>query len=87
VGEVITTGKLCNSCDAEVFWALTENGRPMLVDASPCSDGNLQVVEHQGLVRSRVVRPDEAVGLTRYQSHFRSCPRARQHRKRTTKGA
>jgi hypothetical protein len=81
---VITTGKFCSSCDTEVFWALTEKNRPMLVDAAPSDDGNLQVVEHKGLVHSRVLRPDQGVGLTRYQSHFRSCPNAHRHRRRTT---
>ena len=81
---MIATGKFCSSCDTEVFWALTEHLRPMLVDAEPSDDGNLQVVEHQGLVRSRVLRPEQAVGLTRYQSHFRSCPKANQHRRRKT---
>jgi len=32
----------CESCDAVVFWARTERGRAMLVDAEPHPEGNLR---------------------------------------------
>lgn len=34
------TTSRCRSCGAEIIWALTVNGIPMPVDASPTADGN-----------------------------------------------
>lgn len=80
---MITTGRLCDSCDAEVFWVRFPSGKAMLVDAQPRSDGNVEVLETDGGLRVRVLRAVEpSVTGLRYGSHFATCPKADEHRKR-----
>lgn len=77
---------VCRSCRAPVMWVQTEarEGKPsksMPLDAT--DEGRLLVVEAGNIVltedqTARVV----ATGQGQYQSHFASCPHAREHRKR-----
>ena len=60
----------CKSCQAEIIWAKTKNGKPVPLDRSP--------------VMKRYVRvgTSDLVELrTTYQTHFVTCPNAAEHRK------
>jgi predicted secreted protein len=73
---------ICQSCDGAVFWARTEAGKAMLVDAESRSDGNLELLDDDP-PRVRVVRPDQPTMTGhRYVSHFGTCPNADSHRRR-----
>jgi len=75
----------CNSCDAPIIWALTENGKRMPVDAEPVRDGNI-VLEHHGQRVTAIVRDAMLPGLEPlYKSHFATCPNASTHRRTTGK--
>lgn len=73
----------CDSCPAAVFWADTDRGAAMLVDAQPLVGGNLRLTkrpERRPLVTT--VKAKLAFGQTLYRAHFASCPHAAEHRKR-----
>ena len=74
----------CNSCHAEAWWAVTTNGKPMLVDQHPVEGGNLVISARTAKgVEVRVLRKGEDPGEEpTYRSHFASCPNAREHRRR-----
>lgn len=69
----------CESCNAEVIWTETVNGKKMAVDAEPVENGNLRVFESEGRVLSRYSFKDEEG--PHYQAHFASCPDAEKWRK------
>lgn len=82
---------LCRGCRAETFFALTVNGNRMLVDAEPDPNGNLVVTPASGgrdaLPAVEVVTRGQAAGMRAagkplYTSHFASCPRASEFRRR-----
>lgn len=71
----------CASCDAEVFWVKTRNGKSMPIDAqhemrlvAVLGDDDLILA---GTSDDAVVRM-----VPTYTSHFATCPSADQHRKR-----
>ena len=68
----------CRSCQAPIFWAMTETGKSMPIDRDPNPEGNLVLDENN---IASVVAPTEGKGQTRYTSHFATCPDAGQHRK------
>lgn len=35
----------CKTCQAEIVWAVTANGKAMPVDAAPAENGNVRLVE------------------------------------------
>jgi hypothetical protein len=82
--EGARVGRLCESCDAEVFWVrIQPSGKAMLVNAAPQPGGNVEVLDTDGGLRARVVKAGEpTVTGHRYRSHFATCPRAAKHRKR-----
>lgn len=52
----------CQSCDAEIIWATTENDEQMPVDAVPVGDGNIRLEERSvpaygkgGAVREEII--------------------------------
>ena len=65
----------CRSCNAEIVWVKTANGKSMPIDAQPYEDGNLALVDGMALVAT------EPKGSPLYKSHFATCPNAKQHRK------
>lgn len=75
--------KACGSCGAPIFWAQTESGRSMPVDATPVLDGNVVLYDHGGSIRARVLKKGEEPrpGEKRRTSHFQTCPHAPQHRR------
>lgn len=70
----------CRSCDADVIWAVTTNGTPMLVNREKVAGGNVELEPRPGPPVARVVKPQP--GVERYVSHFTTCPRAAEHRRR-----
>jgi hypothetical protein len=77
----------CTSCKAEIRWAITAGGHPMPLDVDPVTDGNLRLDlddRAEGMPRVVVVPPSSREpGEWLYVAHFRSCPFADQHRRRT----
>jgi hypothetical protein len=81
---------VCRSCRARIFFALTEKGRRMPIDAKPTKDGNVQVIERSGQTPVARVLGKHPLELMRemhpnrplYTSHFATCTSAAAHRKR-----
>ncbi len=75
----------CRSCEAPVFWAVTDGGKRMPVDLQPEDDGNLVIVGMgpDDAARVTVVEPSAPMlgDPPRYRSHFATCPNADHHRK------
>ena len=77
----------CGSCRAPIYWALTDKGKTMPVDAFPDPDrGNVALHEDRGKLRAVVVprakaEAMRAAGHNLHTSHFASCPKADAHRK------
>ena len=76
----------CKTCGADIFWALTENGKPMPIDAVSTDNGNLECVwDHNGRVLAHVIAPlflQMQTEAPRYTSHFATCPDADEHRRK-----
>ena len=77
----------CRACHAEIWWAETEQGKRMPVDADPSPDGNVAVVREGAGEAPPVVRVLPAGDLplnlvVLYTSHFATCPNASQHRRK-----
>lgn len=80
----------CQSCGAAIFFAVTPSGSRMPIDANPTDDGNVLVMQSRS-------NPDDkkAVVLARdaekprdrrlFTSHFSTCPKAAEHRRRKAK--
>ena len=64
----------CNSCGADIIWAVTRNGKGMPLDAKT----ETRIV----LERSEVDRPLVVMRKT-YVSHFSTCPNAATHRSKS----
>jgi hypothetical protein len=63
----------CSTCQAEIFWAVTENDKRMPVDAKP---QKRLVLEHRGSELPPLARVVDT-----FVSHFATCAQAAQHRK------
>lgn len=66
----------CRSCGASLFWATTERGKKMPVDAVPNPSGNVAVREINGSVFATVDDNRQGSLWGRYTSHFATCPDA-----------
>ena len=68
----------CQSCEAEIEWGTTTNGRPMPLDAQPSPNGKWTFIGG----RIRYATADD-LRLMRplYVAHWGSCPNAEQHRR------
>ncbi len=66
----------CKSCGAPIFWARTEAGRAMPVDAEPVADGRVILSDRHGTVIARVLRRDEEPppGAILRRPHHSTCP-------------
>jgi hypothetical protein len=63
------TADRCRSCQAPILWARTTRGKSVPLDAEPCADGNLTLVDgvaHYGAL----------AGQRHYKSHFATCKQA-----------
>lgn len=71
----------CGYCSAKVWWAETEAGRSILVNAEPDPDGNV-IVLRDGLgpvVQVLTVAQEQRLLADlgpRYTSHFATCPKS-----------
>ncbi len=87
VQEVDVPGT-CSSCQAPLWWVLTEGGRRMPLDPDPTPQGNVIVTGQDA--RPPVVKvlggsplaQARASGRDMYTSHFATCPSAEQRRDR-----
>lgn len=64
----------CRSCGAPILWARTTKSKSIPLDADPCEDGNLTLIEgvaHYGAL----------AGQRHYKSHYATCPDAARWRK------
>lgn len=68
---------LCKSCPAAVFWAETERGRRMLVDADPVYTGSLRITQRPGMPPLAVVVPAHK----RFGVKLNTCSNAAGHRR------
>lgn len=70
----------CRSCGAPVIWLqpMTESGKRMPVDAEPRADGNVSIIELDG-VQYHHTRQLWDPGPF-YVSHFATCPDAEEWR-------
>lgn len=77
----------CRSCEAEIVWVQTTQGRRMPVDKEPSDEGNVWIPgDLTGQVRATVLSKEDATdwratGIVLYRSHFASCPQAPQWRR------
>ena len=76
----------CRACGAAIIWARTVNGKAMPVDAQPSKNANVRLTfEGQG-VRAHVVKATLAFGSTTNRlSHFVTCPKADEWRRKAGK--
>jgi hypothetical protein len=69
---------LCRSCGAPVFFRIhVVSNKSMPIDARPNPSGNV-VLEGERFFR---VTSEPTPGVTRYTSHFQTCPNARAWKK------
>lgn len=72
----------CRSCDAAIFWAVTERGRRIPIDVEPVANGNITLSDFSDGLRATYLRKDETTRHDRYVSHFATCPDAKTHRRK-----
>lgn len=72
----------CRSCNQPIMWAMTEKGNKMPLDAEPVRWGGNIRVHDDGTCS--VLHKDEPrmPGEMLYRSHFATCPKAVQNRKK-----
>lgn len=76
----------CKSCGAAIIWARTSAGKPMPVDAALTRGANVRLRWEGSDVRADVVKASLAFGSTDTRmSHFVTCPKADQWRRRAGK--
>jgi hypothetical protein len=65
----------CGSCQAPIFWAVTDNARRMPLDA-PDRDGNVAVRADKGVLYCHVLQKGQepASYETTYRPHWATCP-------------
>jgi len=68
----------CRTCEAAIVWAHTSSGKAMPLDAKPCEDGDLEIVDGLAVKVGLFTPP----GGPRWKSHFATCPQAKAHRRR-----
>lgn len=73
----------CKSCGAQVFWALTRNGKSTPIDSAARPDGNVVTLWRKADGTVHVERYDRMKhgDAVRRTSHFATCPNAEQHRR------
>jgi hypothetical protein len=66
----------CRSCNREIDWVKTRNGKNMPIDIGQRLGGNV-VIGEDGVASVTTPHPD----LMGYVSHFTTCPDADEHRR------
>lgn len=92
---IVRARSRCNSCQAPIVWADTGNGKRMPVNPQPSSVGNVVLFvgyDADGTprlscntLRHTQLSGARASGQTLRTAHFRDCPDANRHRKRTNR--
>lgn len=75
----------CSSCGAEIIWRRMHTGSRMPIDPEPHPEGNILLGSATGTsqVLSKEARKNhKAAGTPLYRSHFVTCTRPEQHRKK-----
>lgn len=73
----------CDSCPTPVIWCTTTRNERMPVDAAPVADGDIVLKARHGGVPLAVVLPvAQRFGRVLRVSHFSTCPKADQHRRK-----
>lgn len=74
-------GKTCESCNAQIIWAVTETGKRIPVDAEPVAGGDIELVEQRGSPLARVLgaaslfdTEDDGAARCTHLNHFDTCP-------------
>jgi hypothetical protein len=74
----------CRSCGAVILWAVTKAGKRIPLDAEPCPDGNVFVVQtERGLSAYFPTAGAVMEGCARHKSHFATCPDGPAHRRKS----
>ena len=74
----------CSSCREPVYWVFTDKRERMPIDVEPVVGGNLVLAAAESPPRVSVVsRGGRLPGTKLYISHFKTCPHAELHRRRT----
>ena len=68
----------CRSCGASIFFVQTARGKTMPMDAEPCEDGNMVLIEGVAFSTAKV---KDAMLMPRYKSHYATCADAKRWRK------
>ena len=71
----------CRSCGARVMWVKTSKGKKMPLDAEPVANGNLVMATLPDAIAVSY-DPTQHGGLSRFTSHFATCPQSAAWRKR-----
>lgn len=74
----------CRTCQAEIIWAVTRNGKDMPVNPEPVKNGNIKLTARPGMAPLADVLPvAKRFGRTDLvTSHFVNCPQAPKWRNR-----
>lgn len=73
----------CRSCNAEIIWTVTRNGKRMPVDFEPTPTGDFVLDKESdgSFTSNRYSHFVHDESRPRRKSHFETCPNAKQHRK------
>lgn len=74
----------CKSCGQPIVWCRTDTGKRMPVDPEPSPEGNLVLIAGELPTTRSVSRGGHQPGEPLYVSHFKTCPHASAHRKKTS---
>jgi hypothetical protein len=75
----------CRGCRQPIRWETTRNGKGIALDPEPRPDGNVVMRGPEGLPKiAHVLRDGEETfeGETRFRTHWESCPKAEDFRKK-----
>lgn len=77
----------CDSCSAQIAWAVTDTGKAMPVDLEPSPRGNVILAVKNTVLHAGVLGVNRAAGARQggqqlHLSHFATCPYAGQYRRR-----
>ena len=75
----------CRSCDAPMYWAMTNKGRRMPINPQPSPQGNVHLFKVHDMLKAAILGAAQLAlarerGQTLYTSHFATCPKAANHR-------
>lgn len=78
----------CKSCRQSIWWARTGNGKAIPIDTTPAADGNVTLERTRGgdliaTVHGPLTLATVPLTVKRWQSHFRSCPNSKEHRRKS----